>query len=113
MLWLDPVIAILIALYIMKEAWELGGRAFNNLMDREMPDDEKQRIIDIVKQAQGIEEMHALKTRYSGMKAFIQMHVGIRKEHSFVQAHDIADALEKALEDAFPGADIIIHQDPL
>lgn len=111
--WLDPLLAIIIAIYVLREAWQVGKRAFNNLMDHEMPDDQKAHIVEIVESSTGIENMHKLKTRYSGTKVFIQMHIGIAKNTSFVDAHDITDKLEHRLAERFPGADIIIHQDPV
>jgi ferrous-iron efflux pump FieF len=56
---------------------------------------------------------HQMKTRYSGTKAFIQMHIDLDDSLSFLQAHEIAESLEHALEEAFPGADVILHQDPV
>ncbi len=111
--WLDPLLAIVIAIYVIKEAWEIGQRSFNNLMDREMPDDKKEKIKQIINESPNILEFHDLKTRQSGNKIFIQMHVGLSKNLTFQQAHDAADALEKKLLAAFPGADVIIHQDPV
>lgn len=111
--WLDPLLAVAIALYVIREAWEIGARSFNNLMNREMPDSEKEKILQIVRAAGDVKEFHHLKTRYAGAKPFIQMHVGLDRNLSFQEAHDIADALEKKLETAFPGADVILHQDPV
>jgi ferrous-iron efflux pump FieF len=56
--------------------------------------------------------VHHFKTRYSGTKAFIQMHVDVDASLPFKDAHDITDRLEHALLEAFPQADIIIHPDP-
>ncbi len=111
--WLDPVMAMVIAMYIMKEAWEVGQRGFNNLMNREMPDSEKEKIHALLKDYPDIRGYHQLKTRYSGLKAFIQMHIELDRTLSFLQAHDIAEGLEKELEALFPGSDIMLHQDPV
>lgn len=111
--WIDTVIAISVAIYIIREAFEIGIRAFDNLMDKEMPEEEKQTIVKMIQATDGLKGYHNLKTRYSGTKPFIQMHVELDKELSFKQAHDIAEALENALFKRFPHADIIIHQDPV
>lgn len=109
----DPVMAILIALAVLWSTRPTALRAFNNLMDREMPDDEKARILDIIAAAKGVRGHHHLKTRYSGTKPFIQMHIDIAAGLSFREAHAITDALEQSLAQAFPGVEVIIHPDPI
>jgi ferrous-iron efflux pump FieF len=112
LLWADAAIAIAIALLVLRSTWPLGVRAFNNLMDREMPDEEKKTILDIIDAMPEIQGYHNLKTRYSGAKAFIQLHVDIDANLNFRTAHAIIDRLEHAIEHAFPGADVIVHPDP-
>lgn len=112
LLWADAAIAILIALVVLYSTWPLGVRAFNNLMDREMPDDEKKTILAIIDSMPEIRGYHNLKTRYSGAKAFIQMHVDMDASLNFREAHAIVDRLETAIVSAFAGADVIVHPDP-
>ncbi len=109
----DPVIAIIIALIVLWSTFPLGRRAYNNLMDREMPNEEKEKIKTIIASIPEIASYHKLKTRYSGMKPFIQMHVDIHANLNFRDAHAITDRLEEALLVAFPGAEVIIHPDPV
>ncbi len=111
-LWIDPALAIIIAVYVLWHASEIGMTAYRHLMDQEMPDEEKAIIEDIVNKTEGVHGFHALKTRYSGTKAFIQMHVDIDGSLTLHDAHKIADRLEKNLLEGFPGADVIIHEDP-
>lgn len=111
--WLDAALAIAIALYVIREAWGIGKRAFNNLMDREMPEAEKQTLINLLETDSRIAGYHHLRTRYSGMKPFIQIHIEIDRKLSFEQAHTIAEALERRILDLFPHADVILHQDPV
>jgi ferrous-iron efflux pump FieF len=112
-LWADPAIAMAMALAIIWSSRHLGLRAYHNLMDREMPDDEKVKIYELLKTMPEIREFHKLKTRYAGNKPFIQMHVGMDRTLGFHEAHDIVDRLEKKLEEIFPGAEVIIHPDPV
>jgi ferrous-iron efflux pump FieF len=112
LVWADAAIAILIALIVMKSTWPLGTRAFNNLMDREMPDDEKKTILDIIDATPEILSYHNLKTRYAGAKPFIQLHVDMPASLAFSAAHAIIDAVEQRIVEAFPGAEVIIHPDP-
>jgi hypothetical protein len=112
LLWADGLIAIVIAVVVMWSTRSIGIRAFNNLMDREMPDAEKARLQQVVEATEGIRGYHKLKTRYAGTRAFIQMHVDIDANLNFREAHAITDALEHALEAAFPDTEVIIHPDP-
>lgn len=113
LLWADPAMAIMMALAIIYSTKELGLRAYHNLMDREMPEEEKKKIYAVLDAAKGIHGYHRLKTRYAGSRAFMQMHVEIDGNLVFNEAHDIIDDLEKALMQAFPGAEVIVHADPL
>jgi ferrous-iron efflux pump FieF len=109
----DAAVAIIIAVIVLWSNRVIGIRAFNNLMDREMPDEEKALILSIVEKQKGIRSYHKFKTRYSGIKPFIQLHVEINANLHFREAHEITDQLEKALLLAFPGAEVIIHPDPV
>lgn len=111
-MWADPAIAMVIAVVVLWNTRAIGLRAFHNLMNREMPDAEKEKIVATIQQISEIRGHHNLKTRYSGTKAFIQMHIDIDASLSFLAAHDIADRLEQQLLVAFPGAEVIIHPDP-
>lgn len=112
-MWLDSVLAIGIALYVMKEGLEVGKRAFNNLMNKEMPDTEKAKIHTLMTGYAEVKGMHNLKTRYSGAKPFIQMHVDLSESLTFLQAHEMVDRIEHDLDLLFPGADVIVHPDPV
>lgn len=111
--WADPAMAITIAIAILYSTWPLAQRAFNNLMDREMPDDEKARIASIVSSTSGVLRMTNLKTRYSGSKPFMQMHIDVDASLPLSDVHAITDKLEEALFAAFPGAEVIIHPEPV
>jgi cation diffusion facilitator family transporter len=110
--WADPAMALLIAAVVLWSSRSIGIRAFNNLMDRELPDDEKQKIHEAAAAIPAIRGYHNLKTRYSGNKAFIQMHVEMDGALDFREVHDIVDRLEHDLQHIFPGAEVIVHPDP-
>ncbi|MFZ4125208.1 MAG: cation diffusion facilitator family transporter [Rickettsiales bacterium] len=112
-LWADPAMAILMALAIIYSSKDLGLRAYNNLMDKEMPDSEKAKIYAVLESMPEVRGHHNLKTRYAGNKPFMQMHIDIDASLSFKEAHDIVDRLENKLMETFPGAEVIIHPDPL
>jgi ferrous-iron efflux pump FieF len=113
LVWADAAIAIVIVLVVLWSNRTIGIRAFNNLMDREMPDEEKASILAIVKAIPEIRGHHKLKTRYSGTKAFVQLHIEIDAALNFRDAHAITERLEDNLLAQFPGAEVIVHPDPV
>ncbi len=111
-IWADPVVALIIAIYILYSAWEIGHEAFEQLMDRELPDEDRARILSIARSIPGVDGVHELKTRKAGNTVIIQLHLEMDPGLRLQDAHEIADAVERELRQAFPGADVITHQDP-
>lgn len=110
--WIDPVFGIAIALYLAKTAYGIGRQAFDVLMDRELPDTDRQRIIAIAAAHPEVKAVQDLRTRGSGPQIFIQFHTILSPELTLAKAHDVADQIEGELLKAFPGAEILIHQEP-
>ncbi len=108
----DNITAILISIYIIYNAMKLFRKAFNNLMDHELDEDQRQIIIKVIKSNNNILGFHDLKTRYAGAKPFIQFHLELDGNMSLKCAHNISIEIEQALLVKFPNAEIIIHQDP-
>ncbi|MCH9011510.1 MAG: cation diffusion facilitator family transporter [Proteobacteria bacterium] len=108
----DPLFGIAIAGYILIIAWRIARGAFDMLMDRELPERERARIRRIVLEHPSVIDMHDLRTRASGRKTFIQVHIELDGDLSLYRAHDVADEVEASLRAAYPGAGVIIHQDP-
>lgn len=108
----DPLFGLAIAIFIVFNAWQIAKGALNMLMDRELPDSDRQRIKDIVSRHPGVIDLHDLRTRASGPMLFIQLHLELDGRMSLLDAHAIADAVEAEVRDAFPGAEVLIHQDP-
>jgi ferrous-iron efflux pump FieF len=109
----DPAVALAIAAYIIYGAFVMGKGAFQNLMDREFSDEERTEIKHIVRGHAQVLGLHDLRTRRSGIHAFIQFHLDLDPEISLRQAHVISDQVEDSLMQAFPRTEILIHQDPL
>ena len=110
--FLDPLFAIVIAIYIVVSAWFIARQSLDQLMDRELPDDARQRIREIVLAHPGVVTLHDLRTRASGPMQFIQLHLEMDPAITLLRAHEIADAVEALLQDAFPEAEVMIHEDP-
>jgi ferrous-iron efflux pump FieF len=110
---LDSLVGAAIAGYILHTSWSIGRRALDVLMDRELPDDARQQIMEIVLKDPRVWGIHDLRTRSAGLQDFIQMHLDMDEKLSLLEAHDVANDVELALQAAFPHAQIIIHQDPV
>lgn len=108
----DPLIGLGIVAYIVFNAWRIARGAFDMLMDRELPDEERQRIREIALAHPEVRDLHDLRTRASGPKLFIQLHLELDGGMSLSRAHEISDRVEAEIAAAFPGAEILIHQDP-
>ncbi|MBD2812493.1 CDF family cation-efflux transporter FieF [Xenorhabdus sp. Vera] len=108
----DALFALGIGSYILYSALRMGYDAVQSLLDRALPDEERQEIIEIIQNYPGISGGHNLRTRQSGPTRFIQFHLEIDDNLPLVQAHALAEGIENKLRNRFPGADIIIHQDP-
>ncbi|HEX4027539.1 MAG TPA: cation diffusion facilitator family transporter [Rhizomicrobium sp.] len=108
----DPVIAIAVAGIMAWTAFGVGKNSFNQLMDRELPDEERARIRRIAESHEAVRDVHDLKTRAAGLSTFIQLHLALDPDMPLKEAHKVSDAVEQAILNAYPGADVIIHQDP-
>lgn len=110
--WLDPLVALAIAAYLLVNAVLVGRKALDLLMDRELPHGDRARIEAVVRADARVRGLHDLRTRSSGTTTFIELHLELDGTLTLNEAHDIADAVETALAEAFPGAAILIHQEP-
>jgi len=108
----DPIFAILIAGYLLRGAWSIAAKSLDVLMDREFPDEERAKITEIALSHAQVTGMHDLRTRRAGLQQFIQLHLEMDGDKRLIEAHEIADEVEAWICAAYPGAEVIIHQDP-
>lgn len=111
-IWLDPVIAAVIAAWMGRSAWQIGYGAVDLLMDRELPDAERDRIRRIALEHPQVKGVRDLRTRRSGTDTFVQMILVVDGALSVSQAHRIVDAVEAAVCAAFPSVEVLIHEEP-
>ena len=109
----DPLFGLGIGAFIMWSAWKILRTALVDLMDRELPQEDRERIAAIVLEDKRVLAVHDLRTRSAGRDTFIQMHVEMDEHMSLREAHEIADKAELKVAKAFPGAEVLIHQDPV
>jgi ferrous-iron efflux pump FieF len=108
----DPIIALFVAGILVFNAFGVFRSAYDQLMDRELPDEDRERIKAIVRAHKDVLALHDLRTRAAGLNAFIQLHLELDPQMSLTRAHAISDEVEAELCAAFPHAEVIIHQDP-
>jgi ferrous-iron efflux pump FieF len=108
----DAVFGLLIALWLLWNAWSASGHAFAQLMDREWPDELRERFLAAAKEYPELAGLHDLRTRSSGTHYFAQFHVWVPGDWTVKEAHDRLDAIEEELQQRFLGTEILIHVDP-
>src|SRR6516165_531609 len=109
---LDPLFGAAIGAWIVYSAVRLARLSLFQLMDHELPDDEREKIREIAQSHPVVSPAHDQRTRVAGPTAFIQIHIEIDGAMSLVRAHEISDEVEAELRAAYPHAEVIIHQDP-
>ena len=110
---LDSILGALAALWILRIGWRVARSALDGLMDREASGTMVARIAALADAAPGIEGWHDLKTRMSGSRLFVQIHVEIDGSLSLEEAHDIGAALRRQILALYHDVDVIIHTDPV
>lgn len=108
----DPLFAAAISVYIFYSAGKIAYGAFQNLMDRELDENDRQTIINSILAHPDVKGVHALKTRRSGITPYIQFHLELDGSMTLYAAHKIADSVITSVKTAFPNADVIVHEDP-
>ncbi|SPP29713.1 cation diffusion facilitator family transporter [Brochothrix thermosphacta] len=113
MLWLDPVIGMLTALYIMYEATVLLKESFPPLMDSRLSTKEELLITDAIETYQSnYIEYHDFRTRRAGTEIYIDFHLIVAQEMSVGRAHELCDEIEYSIQQHFSQAEILIHIEP-
>lgn len=108
----DPILGGVVALMLLMSAREILAKSSKQLMDHEANDETRGNIEAIIGAHPEVRSFHDLRTRHSGTQLFIQAHIELDGEMSLFRAHEIAEEVEAALLMQYPGADVILHQDP-
>jgi len=110
---IDPIIAIGVALFILKVGVDVARRSSTALIDVKLPEDEEQAIAStIMNHCTQVVSFHDLRTRKSGHQRYIDLHMVVPKDLSVAEAHDITDHLEDDIRRALPHTSVVIHIEP-
>lgn len=110
--WADPVIAIMIAGWLVHLAYGVGCKAIDMLMDKELEDIERNEIKLIIKRTRGVISHHDLRTHRHGQVTMMSFDIEVDPALSFIDAHNIAKRVEDRLHKVYPEGEIMIHVDP-
>src|SRR5659263_42258 len=109
----DPLMAIIVALIILKASYDLTKRSVSGIMDVKLADKEEDTIKSIIHEHYSqYAEYHNLRSRMSGAERFVDLHLVLPKNQNVVDAHDFCDHLEKEIKEKIPNLSILIHIEP-
>lgn len=109
----DPIIAIIVALLILKTAYDLTKEAFMPLVDVSIEPAEYQIILEVLGKYSGqFVEFHKLRTRRSGSERHIDLHLVVPKYQSVLDVHELCDQIEQEIKENLPRTNILIHAEP-
>lgn len=108
----DPIFGIIIALWLAFGAFRASSSAIDQLMDKEWPEDMRRDFIEVAARQPGIKGIHDFRTRHSGAHDFAQFHMEVARDITVADAHVVVEGVERALRQAFPKVELLIHLDP-
>lgn len=110
--WVDPLFAAGISVYLMVGAGKIARHALALLMDRELDEADRKRIIALAMSHPEARGVHDLRSRSDGDRQFVEFHLELDSYLTLATAHHITDMIETRVREAFPRADVLIHQEP-
>jgi cation diffusion facilitator family transporter len=110
---IDPILAIAVAVYILKVAFDTIRKPISGLLDEKLPPSQEAVIEDCLrKHSREVSGYHALRTRRSGSQSYIDLHLVLAGDISLEQAHQICDQVEVEIQSALLEASVTIHAEP-
>lgn len=108
----DAAFGLLIAAWLLWGAWTSSSNALDQLMDREWPEDQREKFLAAAREYPELAGLHDFRTRTSGTHHFAQFHVWVPADWTIAEAHERMDRVEEELQQRFPGTEILMHLDP-
>jgi len=112
--WLDPVIAIAVALWIVRNGVIIVGRTVEEMLDRAVSREELAKLHAILDEyrAEGV-HWHALRTRLAGARVFVTVHILVPGEWSVRKGHDLCETIEARMRGVFATVTVLTHLEPV
>ncbi|WP_234987550.1 cation diffusion facilitator family transporter [Megasphaera vaginalis (ex Bordigoni et al. 2020)] len=110
--WLDPVIAVFVALAILRVGYKMCRRSFMTLTDASLPQEKEEEIGRLIMETEGVKGFHNLRTRTVGKTLLMDLHLEIDQSLPLHTAHAISDNVEHKLKQTYAPCDLTIHLDP-
>jgi len=112
--WLDGLLALIVAAHILRSGFSLVYDSSQGLMDQTLPDEEHQRIVDILDEFREKQiQYHALRSRRSGKQRFVSVHIQVPGAWSVQQGHELLEEIERDIRQAITPVHILTHLEPL
>ncbi len=111
--WLDPILAILIALWIMRSAYTIGRDSVNQLMDGEIDEDMRAEVIRIILATPKVQGYNDLRTYRAGPNCFVQFDLELDDQLTLFESHAISENVVNNLKATFANLDVMVHQEPV
>lgn len=112
LIWLDTVTAFAISAYLLFNAYQLAKDAVGMLLDRELNDDIRQDVSQIIAEHNFVKGFHDLRTRDLGGTYMFEIHLELDGRLSLYETHKLSEQVEQSILAKYPNTQIIIHQDP-
>ena len=110
--YFDVIAALFISAYLLYNAYQLAAESVEQITDKELAPEIREKITEIVRNSKGIHGMHDFRSRSLGDIYYFELHLEIDGSISLLKAHELADAVEHKILEAYPGSQVLIHQDP-
>ncbi len=111
-LFADAIAGLFITIWLFIGAWHIATEAIDHLLDKEAPEDVREKIREIILSIDKVRGMHDLRTRVSGKWLHVQLHLELPPNLTLQEAHPIVVEAEARIREAYPDTDTIIHADP-
>ena len=110
--WIDPLVALGVAIYFFWEAFPIGMKSLDMLLDKEVSEGLRKKVEEIVARHSETHGIHDLRTRQSGMTLHISFDVELNPDMTLCQSHNVVRELEHEITAVYPNAEVLIHVDP-
>jgi cation diffusion facilitator family transporter len=110
--WIDPVAGLIVAVLILHASWRLSREAISPLMDRHLPEEDRDVVRGVLDTEPRVLGYHKLRTRKSGSYRYVDAHVLLDDDLSLLDAHNITEELEDRIRERLPNTEITLHTEP-